>query len=104
MPAKPSSSRWYPTISQLKDASATHRAFKQMLDQFYSLQDQHNALLKDHAALQAKVGEKQSGPPPGSGPSDTMLLGLHVAPVDVQTLANGATLKFNKSSGNFGFS
>jgi hypothetical protein len=97
-------SHWYPVGEQLKDASSLQRTFKQVLDQLYALQDQHDKLKEAHSALQAKVGATQGGPPPGSGPSDSMLLGLRVAPVDTQTLANGATLKFVKASGNFQFS
>jgi hypothetical protein len=96
-------SHWYPTESQLKDPAATHRALKQVLDQFYALQDQHDALKASHTALLAKSNAKTEGPPPGSGPTDTQLCGLRVAPVDVNSLANGATLKFNKASGNFSF-
>ena len=96
-------SHWYPTIDQVKDPSATQRAFKQVLDQFYALQDQHDALKREHDTLKAKVSDAKDGPPPGSGPTDTQLLGLRVAPIDTQTLANGATLKYNKATGNFSF-
>lgn len=90
--------RWYPNKTQLKDVDATHRAFKQVLDQHYALVDKINA-------MQEKAGTPATkGPPPGSGPTDTQICGLFVAPVDVQTLANGATLKFDKASGNFKFS
>jgi hypothetical protein len=73
---------------------------------------QHYALSDQFAALQSKQGttgattpntSASSGPPPGSGPTDTMLLGLHVAPVDTTTLADGATLKYSKKNGNFVF-
>lgn len=106
---KPQSSantnRWYPHADQLKDPQTTQRALKQVLDQLYMLQDQHETLQASHAELQGKVGAsaKMEGPPAGSGPADTQLLGLRVAPVDTNTLANGATLKFNKSNGNFEF-
>jgi hypothetical protein len=78
---------------------------KQVLDQLYALQDQHSALQQDHAALTAKVSAqgKQSGPPPGSGPTDSMVCGLRVAPIDSNSLANGASLKYNKATGNFSF-
>jgi hypothetical protein len=88
---------------QLRNPKETRAALKQVLDQFYSLQDQHNALQKSHAELLAKSSEKPSGPPPGSGPTDTQLLGLFVEPVDTNSLANGATLKFNKARGIFSF-
>jgi hypothetical protein len=89
--------RWYPTHDQLKDTQATHRVFKQVLDQHYALVDKINAMQEKASA------PATSGPPPGSGPSDTQICGLFVKPVDVQTLANGATLKFNKANGNFEF-
>lgn len=92
--------RWYPSHEQLKDPAAAAAAFKQVLDQFYALQD-------SHADLAAKINAPTattSGPPAGSGPTDSQLLGLHVAPIDTATLADGATLKFNKASGNFEFS
>ena len=96
--------RWYPTQDQLKDPQATQRAMKQVLDQLYSLQDAHAKLSADHAALKAKVPDASKNPfPPGSGPTDTVLLGLPVVSVDTNSLANGAALKYNKSSGNFSF-
>lgn len=96
-------SHWYPTVDQVKDPTATHRAMKQVLDQFYVLQDRHDALQRDHSALLARVNVKRDGPPPGSGPTDSMLLGLHVAPIDTTTLANATTLKWNKETGTIGF-
>lgn len=91
--------RWFPSHEQLKDPKATERAFRQLLTQHYSLVDRFND-------LHAKVHEekpRQTGPPPGSGPIDSMLLGLHVVPVDVQTLADGVKLTFDKKNGNFTF-
>lgn len=73
---------------------------KQVLDQLYSLQDQHNAL---KASVQAASNNKNSGPPPGSGPTDTQVCGLFVEPIDANTLANGAALKYNKARGTFSF-
>src|SRR6266852_6044419 len=89
--------RWYPSTSQLKDVNATHRAFKQVLDQHYALVDKLNAM-EEKSSL-----PEQKGPPPGSGPSDTQLLGLFVKPIDVQTLADGVKLTFVKSQGHFEF-
>ena len=111
--------RWYPTSTQLSDPAATQQSFRVLLDQFYQLQDSHQTLTQQVEAMgktqlagqqkgpegEAKLSTPaSSAPPPGSGPSDTMLLGLRVAPIDSQNLANGATLKYNKSSGNFEFS
>jgi len=109
---KQSTSRWYPTQDQLKDPAATERSFRQALTQLYALTDRVGQLEAVGGAATGNSGAAGAadaasasapGPPPGSGPADTMLLGLHVAPIDTQTLANGATLKFNKAAGNFYF-
>lgn len=92
--------RWYPSRDQLKDVDATHRAFRQLLDQHYALVDRLNAMEQTGKSI---AGTPAAGPPPGSGPTDTQLLGLRVAPVDTNTLANGAVLTFDKASGNFKF-
>jgi hypothetical protein len=97
-------SHYYPTPDQLKDPHATARSLRVILDQFYSLQDQHDALKKSHEDLLAKSSTSATTPPPGSGPTDSMLLGLHIVPIDTLNLANGATLKFSKANGNFIFS
>lgn len=103
------SGRWYPSSFQLKDASATEQAFRRLLTMHYDLVDSHNAtreqLAKPASNLAGAAGARgqSSGPPPGSGPTDTMLLGLRVVPVDVSTLANGATLKWNRAKGQFEF-
>ena len=94
-------SRWYPQADQLKDPATTQRTMKQVLDQLYTLQDQHAELQKSHAELQSKV--TASGTTEVNGPANTKLLGLNVAPVDTNSLANGATLKYNKATGNFSF-
>lgn len=94
--------RWYPQADQLKDPHTTQRALKQVLDQLYSLQDAHTELQKSHAELQSKV--KAGATETSNGPANTKIAGLYVAPVDVNTLANGATLKFVKASGHFEFS
>jgi hypothetical protein len=97
-------SRWYPTKDQLKDPAATERSFRQALTQLYELTDRVGRIeVAGGDAAAASKSSPASSPPPGSGPTDSMLLGLHVAPVDTATLANGATLKFNKAAGNFYF-
>lgn len=93
--------RWYPTKNQLKDPEALERSLRQVLTQHYALQDRYDALAKQVAAMPEPL--KPGTAPPGSGPSDTKLLGLNVEPVDVQTLANGATLKYNSGRGTFSF-
>ena len=90
--------RWYPTKQQLRDPDSVERSFRQLLDQHYALQDKFDALQRQSTAPASSVF------PPGSGPSDTVICGLHVAPVDTNSLANGATLKFVKKDGNFQFS
>jgi hypothetical protein len=97
------SSRWYPTSSQLKDPEWTERSFRQMLKQHYDLQDQVNGMREQMASDTRGRGKKPDAPPPGSGPSDSMLLGLRVAPVDSATLADGTTLTYVKAAGNFQF-
>lgn len=57
---------------------------------------QHDALLTQPAT--------PSNPPRGSGASDSILLGLPVAPLDTTAAATGVTLKFNKAKGILEFS
>lgn len=102
MSQPPQSSRWYPTSSEVGDAASIQRSFRRVLDQLYALQSQHDTLKAQMTAPAAK--SDSTAAPAGSGPTDTMLCGLRVAPVDTQTLANGATLKYVKAQGNFAFS
>jgi len=89
--------RWYPTERDLGNPRDLRQTLKQVLDQHYALLDHVNSL----EASQTTNGGASS--PAAQGPSNTMLLGLRVAPVDVQTLADGAALKFSKKNGNFFF-
>jgi hypothetical protein len=91
--------RWFPSHEQLKDPVATERAFREVLTQHYALVDRFNAL---HQKVNAPVSQR-SEPPPGSGPSDSMLLGLRVAPIDTSTLADGTKLTWVKKEGVFKF-
>ena len=93
-------SRWFPTRNQLENPDKLMSTLRQVLQQHYALVDQFDAYRKAHPPAQSST----SGPPPGSGPTDSMLCGLFVTPVDVQALADGATLKFVKKNGNFTFS
>jgi len=93
-------SRWFPTKDQLADPEKLLSTMRQVLQQHYALVDDFAKYRKENPPK----APAPSGPPPGSGPTDSMLLGLRVAPVDVNTLANGATLKFVKAAGNFQFS
>lgn len=88
--------RWFPTVEQLKDPAAIELTFRQVLTQLYALTDRL-------AAVEGAKSGAPAGPPPGNGPSDTMLLGLRVQPVDASTLADGATLQYDKAAGNFKF-
>jgi hypothetical protein len=94
--------RWFPTQSQLSDPSNLERTLRQILTQHYALQDRVNASQAEHTVGQTSKAVKK-GPPPGCGPSDTQILGLRVAPIDVQQLADGAQLTFVKNAGNFQF-
>jgi hypothetical protein len=88
----------------MKDPVALERTLRQVLTQHYALQDEVNRMKAAGAGAGAGAAKASKGAPPGSGPSDTMLLGLRVAPVDSETLADGAALKWNKAQGNFEFS
>jgi len=92
-------SRWYPTRDRLGSPAQLAEAFRVLLDQHYALQDRHDALLAKVNAPSSKTAE----PPPGSGPTDTMLCGLRVEPVDSRTLANGAVLTWVAKDGRFKF-
>jgi hypothetical protein len=102
MPPSRPGSNWYPTTNQLGNPQQLEVAFRQALNKIYELQQQIAALQAAQPAAAAATAP--SGPPPGSGPADSMLLGLRVGPADTTNLANGATLKFNKAAGNFQFS
>jgi hypothetical protein len=92
--------RWYPTPSQLKPEQL-ERTIRQMLQQHYDLQDQLDAAREQLARPQLEPAKTTGST--GNGPADTKFLGLHVEPVDVASMANGATLKFNKARGTFSF-
>src|SRR5271170_7451365 len=79
--------RWYPTEQQLGTPKDVHTAFWQLLEQHYALQDQVTKLT---AQAQKPAGGATDSPPPGSGPTDSMICGLLVQPVDSKNLANGA--------------
>lgn len=103
--------RWFPSKQQLDTPESIERSFRQILTQHYDLQDKYDALSSSHAQLQSdhadvkqQLADAHAKVASAQGPSTTKLLGLHVAPVDTSTLANGATLKFSKANGNFIFS
>ena len=98
------SNRWYPTKGQLDEArnpGSLERSIRQILKQHYDLVDRFEAY---RAANPPRQATKESPFPAGSGPTDSYLLGVPVQPIDTATLTNGATLKWNKSTGTFIFS
>jgi hypothetical protein len=96
----PSKGRWYPTKSQLKDPDALERTLRQVLTQHYNLVDQVGGMREQ----MSQPARGKQGPPPGSGPMDSMLLGLPVAPTDLSKLADGTKLTYDKKNGIFRFS
>lgn len=94
--------RWYPSTNQMRNATELERALRQMLTQHYALEDRVGAIERAGAASAASANTTPAGAP-ASGPATTKLLGLNVEPVDVQTLTDGATLKFSKARGTFYF-
>ena len=97
-----SDNRWYPVETRLTSPKQINAVLKQVLDLHYALQDKYDALQTEHSALK-NGAMSASRTPPGSGPSDTMILGLRVLPIDVQTLADGTKLTFVKAQGHFEF-
>ncbi len=94
-------SKWFPTTQQLQDPVALERSFRQSLTQQYALEARIKSL---EAKGAIPVGQTQAGKfPPGSGPADSVLLGLPVQPIDAATLADGATLTWDKKAGVFRF-
>lgn len=90
--------RWFPTVEQLSTPEKAEQTLRQVLTQFYALTDRLAALEGSKPAAAAP-----SGPPPGSGPTDSMICGLRVQPIDTNTLNNGAILTYDKPSGQFKF-
>lgn len=104
--SKPASDRWFPTVTQLSDPAAVERSFRQILTQHYELQDRfaelHATMTKAAGPAAAPGPEAREGPAPG--PATQQLLGLPVGPIDVNSLANGATLRYDKTRRMFIFS
>lgn len=100
MPKVQSSGRWYPTSDKLSKPDDIRAMLKQVLDQHYTLADQFAAYRKSNPPQAPAQGKKF---PPGSGPADTVLLGLRVAPVDTASLVDGTKLTYVKAAGNFQF-
>jgi len=88
--------RWYPQTDQVNSPAALQRTLKQVLDQHYALQDQVKG-------MQPPAAAPATAPASTSGPSSTQFLGLPVAPIDTATLADGATLTWDKKNGTFKF-
>lgn len=100
MPKAQSSGRWYPTPDKLSKPEDIRATLKQVLDQHYALADRFEAYRKENPP---QAPAQKGAFPPGSGPSDTVLLGLRVVPVDSATLADGTKLTYVKAAGNFQF-
>ena len=95
----PKSERWYPSKQQLDTPEKSQAAIRRVLDLHYQLQDAHNDL---KSQIAAPAGGKSNVT--SSSPTSQQLLGLPVAPVNTQSLADGATLKWSKANGHFTFS
>lgn len=93
-----------PTTQHLDTPEKLMMVFKQVLDQHYALRDAHAETLRQLHQLRAQVNAPQPRFPRGSGPTDTIVLGLPVQPIDTQQLADGAALKFEKATGSLKFS
>lgn len=86
-------------------------AMKQILDQHYALQDQVARMPGSEKVGSGKLAPTSTSPaagsaatpPPGSGPIDTQILGLRVAPIDPSTLSDGTVLTYVRKDGNFQF-
>lgn len=89
-------SRWFPSQEQLKDPNSLQQVFQQLLTKHYALQDHVEKLVNP-------VKGEGAAPAATDTPTGTKILGLHVVPVDTQTLDDGAMLKFDKKAGNFKF-
>lgn len=89
---------WYPTEADLKTPKQVRAALQQVLKQHYELMDAHTKLQKVVATIPT------TPPPANNGPTNTQLLGLPVVPIDTNSLANGATLKWSKATSSFIFS
>ena len=92
--------RFYPTADKLANPKDIQAMLKQILDQHYALSDRFEAYKK---ANPPQVPAQEGKVPLGSGPVDTMLLGLRVAPIDAATLTDGTKLTWVKAAGNFQF-
>lgn len=95
--------RWFPSREQLRDPESLERTLRQVLTQHYALVDRIAGMASASTGTGTGKAEGAGAPASESGPSTTKLLGLHVEPIDTETLANGATLKYNKTRGTFSF-
>ena len=84
-----------------------NRHIRFAFDQLYALHDEHEKTKSALATAQAQVKQlstKLAGPyPPGAGPTDSVLLGVPVQPIDTNTLADATKLTFDKKNGVFVF-
>lgn len=94
---------YYPTEQELKDPRSTRRVLQQVLKQHYDLARSHAEALQTVDDLKGQLARVRATPTP-MGPTNSQILGLPVTPIDTNSLANGATLKWNKATGSFIFS
>lgn len=95
-----SKQHYYPTESDLSTPAKARSVLQQVLKQHYELRDAHDALQTAHAQTIAELAALKSRPP-AMGPLNSQVVGLPIQPVDVKSLANGATIKWNSATGTF---
>lgn len=96
---KPITNRYIPT-------KADHD-LRFLFEQVYALHDAHEETKAQLAKAQGhlnQIRQQNSGTfPRGSGPIDSVLLGVPVKPIDSTALADGVVLTFEKANGVFTF-
>ena len=102
-PKQTSDNRHQPAI--VKDNNRLSNDLRIAYQQIYDIHDAHQETVKQLQQARAELEnlkQRFAGPyPPGNGPLDSVLVGLPVQPIDASALADGATLKFSKKTGNF---
>lgn len=91
---------YMPTEQDLKTPRGVRAALQQVLKQHYELADAHAKLQAAHAQTLAQV-QKLAAIPPPMGPGNSLILGIPVTPVDTNSLATGASVKWDKPSGSW---
>ena len=99
-PQTEQSARWYPSSHQLKDPQSSERAFRNLLDMFYQLQDSHATL---QSQIKQNDSSKEAVPAQTNTASITRVLGLPVEPSDTTQLADGTVLTYVAATRSFKF-